>query len=88
MNITFEELRKIKHALPTGSVARIANELDLNEQTVRNFFGAQDFQNGEIQGIHVRPGPNGGFVNIKDSTILDVAKRLIEEASAPLETAG
>ena len=29
MNITFEELRRIKHALPHGSIHRIANDLAL-----------------------------------------------------------
>ena len=36
MHITFNELRQIKHSLPTGSVSRIAKELDIDEQTVRN----------------------------------------------------
>ena len=36
MNITFDELRRIKHTLPTGSVSKIASELDIEEQTVRN----------------------------------------------------
>ncbi len=40
MNLTFKQLRNIKHQLPTGSIARIANELQVEEQTVRNFFGA------------------------------------------------
>jgi HJR/Mrr/RecB family endonuclease len=30
MNITFEELRRIKHALPAGSIAKIAQELNLD----------------------------------------------------------
>ena len=41
MYITFKELRNIKHSLPTGSIARIANELKMEEQTVRNYFGAK-----------------------------------------------
>ena len=41
MYITFKELRNIKHSLPTGSVARIASELNIEEQTVRNYFGAK-----------------------------------------------
>ena len=40
MNITFEKLRAIKHALPTGSIRKIANALDLPQQTVRDYFGA------------------------------------------------
>ena len=48
MNITFDELRRIKHALPTGSVSRIASELNIEEQTVRNYFGAKKYENGEL----------------------------------------
>ena len=39
--ITFNELRKIKDSLPTGSMHRIADELNLSVETVRNFFGGQ-----------------------------------------------
>lgn len=80
MNITFEELRQIKHKLPTGSVSRIASELNLDEQTVRNYFGATKFEDGKPVGNHVQPGPNGGIVHIDDTTILDMAKRIIKES--------
>jgi len=82
MNITFDELRAIKHQLPTGSVARIAKELDIDEQTVRNYFGANKFENGEIIDRHLEPGPNGGIVNLDDTTILDLARKIIEEREA------
>lgn len=82
MNITFEELRRIKHQLPTGSVSRIAKELDITEQTVRNYFGAKKYENGEIVGKHVRPGPHGGYVHIEDTNILDKAKEIINEVHA------
>ena len=36
--ITFNELRKIKDALPHGSIAKIAEELGLDNDTVRNYF--------------------------------------------------
>ncbi|HKK78425.1 MAG TPA: hypothetical protein VJ933_02305 [Phaeodactylibacter sp.] len=77
MHITNEELRSIKHQLPTGSVKRIAQELNISEQTVRNYFGAKKFENGEIVDIHVQPGPNGGIVHLEDTAILDAAKRII-----------
>ena len=80
MNITFKELRDIKHSLPTGSVSRIAKELNIDEQTVRNYFGAKKFGEGDVVGIHVQPGPDGGIVQIKDTTILEAAKRIIAEA--------
>jgi len=81
MNITFEELRRIKHALPTGSVKRIADELQLEEQTVRNYFGAKKFENGQIVSQHIQPGPDGGIVMLEDDTILKVARRIIEEST-------
>ena len=79
MNITFRELRHIKHLLPTGSVDRIANELQIEPQTVRNYFGAKKYQNGSIIGKHIQPGPDGGIVSLKDTTILDLAKSIIAE---------
>ena len=82
MNITFEELRAIKHSLPTGSVSRIAKELNIEEQTVRNYFGAQKYEDGKIVGSHIQPGPHGGFVQLEDTEILEVAKRIINEAAA------
>ncbi len=82
MNITFAELRKIKHELPTGSVQRIANELEVDEQTVRNYFGAKKYDDGEIVGKHVQPGPNGGYVNLESTAILESAKRIIAEHEA------
>lgn len=81
MHISFQELREIKHNLPTGSVKRIAKELDIDEQTVRNYFGAKKYQDGEnIAGKHVQPGPNGGFVELEDETILNLAKKLISQS--------
>ncbi|MBK9253957.1 MAG: DNA-binding protein [Saprospiraceae bacterium] len=79
MNITFDELRKIKHQLPTGSVSKIAAELNLDEQTVRNYFGAKKYENGEVVGVHIEPGPNGGIVQLDDDKILNVAKRILAE---------
>jgi predicted transcriptional regulator len=79
MYITFNELRDIKHSLPTGSVARIAHELNIEEQTVRNYFGAQKYENGQIAGIQIQPGPNGGIVHLEDTRILDLARRIIQE---------
>ena len=38
--ITFNELRKIKDSLPSGSMHRIADELGLHVDTVRNFSEA------------------------------------------------
>lgn len=85
MYITFEELRRIKHQLPTGSVRRIADELQIEEQTVRNYFGAKKYEDGRIVGKHIQPGPDGGYVELDDETILNVAKRIIADSSSTPE---
>ncbi len=82
MNITFSELRQIKHSLPTGSVSAIAQELGIDEQTVRNFFGAKKYENGQIVGKHIQPGPDGGIVALEDDTILKVARRILTETAS------
>ena len=79
MNITFEELRRIKHALPTGSISRIAHELNIEEQTVRNYFGAHKYQDGQIADWHLEPGPNGGIVQLRDDTIYNLALSILDE---------
>ena len=81
MNLTFDELRQIKHQLPTGSVKRIAEQLNIDEQTVRNYFGAAKFEDGKTVGTHLQPGPNGGIVHIDDTTILDLARKIIQETN-------
>ena len=82
MNITFDELRRIKHSLPTGSIQRIAKQLKIDEQTIRNYFGADKYKQGQTVDRHVQPGPNGGIVHLKDTTILELAKQIIAESSS------
>ena len=83
MYITFNELRKIKHSLPTGSVKRIAEQLETDEQAIRNYFGAKKYDNnGEIVGKHIQPGPDGGIVHLEDTVILEAAKKILEEAAS------
>ena len=77
--ITFNELRKIKDSLPTGSMHRIADELGLSVDTVRNFFGGHNFKEGKSVGIHLEPGPDGGLVMIDDTTVLDRALQILDE---------
>lgn len=81
MVISFSELRNIKHKLPSGSVSRIASELNISEQTVRNYFGANKFEEGEFTGKHVQAGA-GGIVELKDTVILDAAKRILKEVES------
>jgi hypothetical protein len=75
--ITFNELRKIKDSLPDGSIHQIAQELNLEDETVRNYFGGANYDRGKSVGLHIEPGPNGGIVLLDDSTILDKAQEII-----------
>ncbi|HOO99733.1 MAG TPA: DNA-binding protein [Bacteroidales bacterium] len=77
--ITFNELRKIKDQLPSGSIRKIAEKLDLNEETVRNYFGGRNFETGQTVGIHFEQGPGGGIVRFDDTTILDMAQKMIND---------
>lgn len=78
--ITFNELRKLKDSLPSGSMHRIADELNMSVETVRNFFGGQNFVNGQSVGIHLEPGPDGGLVMLDDTTVLDKALQILHES--------
>ncbi|MGB4293198.1 MAG: DNA-binding protein [Bacteroidales bacterium] len=76
--LTFNELRSIKDRLPAGSIKKIADKLNLSEETVRNYFGGWNFEKGESAGLHYEKGPNGGIVVIEDTTILDMAEKMIK----------
>ncbi|MDH6533383.1 DNA-binding protein [Parabacteroides sp. 52] len=78
--ITFNELRKLKDSLPDGSTHRIADELGLSVETVRNYFGGQNFKDGKSCGIHMEPGPNGGLVVLDDITIYERALDILAES--------
>ena len=77
--ISFNELRRIKDSLPHGSMQKIADLMGIEADTVRNYFGAQKFENGQGCGVHIEPGPDGGIVVLDDTAILDHAMRIIEE---------
>ncbi len=77
MKITFNELRRIKDSLPDGSIKKIAQEFDVSEETVRNYFGGANYENGKAVGIHMEPGPNGGIVLLDDTTILERAQEIL-----------
>lgn len=77
--ITFNELRRIKESLPEGSIHRIADELNLRLQTVRNYFGGSDYNFGKSCGLHIEPGPDGGIVVLDDTTIYDLALKILQE---------
>ena len=77
--ITFNELRKIKDSLPDGSIKKIADEFDVSEETIRNYFGGANYEKGSTVGIHMEPGPNGGIVLLDDIAILKRAEEILEE---------
>lgn len=83
--ITFNELRKIKDSLPDGSIHRIADELGISVDTVRNFFGGHNFQDGKCVGIHIEPGPDGGLVVLDDTTVFDKALDILKEMNQFIE---
>jgi predicted DNA-binding transcriptional regulator YafY len=76
--ITFNELRKIKDSLPDGSIKKIAQEFEVSEETVRNYFGGANYTSGAAVGIHMEPGPNGGIVLLDDSAILERAREILQ----------
>lgn len=82
MVISFEELRNLKDSMPPGSIERIAGELDMDPDRVRNYFGGDHFDSDQaISGVHFEKGANGGVVNIENTRILEVARRIVAEAT-------
>ena len=80
--ITFNELRKNKDALPSGSMTKIAEELCLEKESVKNYFGGHNYKDGKSVGVHIEPGPDGGLVMLDDTKILDIALRILDEQGA------
>jgi len=79
MNITFNELRRIKDSLPEGTMHKIAADLDVTVETVRNYFGGANYDKGEAVGLTIEQGPDGGIVHIEDDRILNMAKEILGE---------
>ena len=79
MVITFDELRKVKDLLPPGSMDKIANELSLDAETVRNFFGATHYDDGAAADVHFEKGMSGGVVKIENVAIWDAANKMLGE---------
>jgi hypothetical protein len=75
--ITFNELRHIKDSLPDGSIKQIAQEFNIEDDTVRNYFGGANYERGRSVGLHIEPGPDGGVVLLDDCAILERAQQLI-----------
>ena len=79
--ISFNELRRIKDSLPDGSMHKIADQLNITVQTVRNYFGGTNYEFGKNCGLHIEPGRDGGIVVLDDTQILDMAKKILEESA-------
>ncbi len=79
--VTFNELRRIKDNLPDGTIHKIAQELGISEETVRNYFGGYNYKDGKSCGVHIEPGPDGGIVMLDDPTILEKALVILGETN-------
>ena len=75
--ISFNELRRIKDSLPSGSTHVIADKLNVTVQTGRNYFGGSNYDVGNNMGVHIEPGPDGGIVILDDTKILDMALEIL-----------
>ena len=64
-----------------GSMHQIADELGLSVETVRNYFGGNNYTFGESVGIHMEPGPDGGLVELDDTKVLDRAKEILRKGN-------
>ena len=58
----------------------IADKLNLSVQTVRNYFGGTNYDAGENMGLHIEPGPDGGYVTLDDTKILDMALEILSDS--------
>ncbi len=79
MIITFNELRRFKDSLPHGTMHRIAKELAVPVETVRNYFGGSNYKAGNVVGISIEQGPDGGYVLLEDTRIYDMALEILKE---------
>lgn len=79
--MTFNELRRFKDSLPDGTMHRIADELAIDVETVRNYFGGSNFESGSPSGVHLEPGPDGGIVVLDDLVIWDKANEILNETN-------
>ncbi len=79
MQVTLNELREIKQSLSNESIARIAKELNVDEQAVRYYFGIKKFRGGQFSSSQILPDLESGLTRIEDTRIIDLAKKIINE---------
>ena len=63
------------HPLP-GTIKKLSKEFNVSEEEIRNYFGGTHYEKGSV-GIHTESGPNGGIVQLDDSSIFERAKEII-----------
>ena len=85
LTITFNELRRVKDSLPDGSIHKIASELGIPVETVRNYFGGANFREGMGSGTHIEQGPDGGIIELDDISILEMALLILKESHIDIE---
>ncbi|GHT68523.1 hypothetical protein FACS189452_08340 [Bacteroidia bacterium] len=74
--ISFNELRRIKDALPEGSTHKMAELLNTSVDNVRNYFGG-NHATASSAGVHFEQGPDGGLVTFDDPTLLNLARMVL-----------
>ncbi|MFO7880105.1 MAG: DNA-binding protein [Bacteroidota bacterium] len=82
MIISFNQLRRLKDSLPDGSMHKIANEMGVTVETVRNYFGGVNYHEGKLLGIHIEKGPDGGIVMLEDPCIYNKAMQIKKETES------
>jgi len=78
VKISFNKLRTIKDTLPEGSLLDIAKKLNVDIDTVRNYFGATNYKKECCVGLHYQQGPDGGIIELDDPTILNMALAILK----------
>jgi len=80
MVISFRELRNLKDSLPDGSIKKIALNLSLDEDTVRNYFGGTHYKNeSETVDFHIEKTHNGAVVKLKENEIYNEAMKILNQ---------
>ena len=83
MVISFEELRQLKDSMPPGSIEKIAEELGIDPDIVRNYIGGDHYDHeGSIPGLHIEKGVAGGLVELDNLAILEAARRIVAAHSS------